>query len=203
MKLYFAQGTCSLAPHILLREANTPFELERVDLRTHQTAHGADYYHINPKGSVPLLELDNGDRLTEGTVIAQYVADQSQRLDLMPVPGTMARYRVMEWQTYISSELHKSYSLLFNPAIDESSKTPLRALLRKKYQWVNQQLTGRDFLTGNVFTAADAYLFAITRWAKTTQVDLSDLDNVKAFMDRVNLRPAVREAIAAESAKKV
>lgn len=202
MKLYYAPGTCSLSPHIVLRESQTAFQLERVDLRTHQTEHGADYYQINPKGSVPLLELDSGERLTEGTIIAQYVADKTQNVQLMPAPGTLARYRVMELQSYISSELHKSYSPLFNPAADEACKGLFRAALRKKYEWVNSKLAGQEYLTGSTFTAADAYLFTVTRWAKSVQVDLNGLDNLKAFMDRVNQRPTVREAIAAESAKK-
>src|SRR4051794_24336486 len=151
VKLYYAPGTCSLAPHIILREIKTTFELERVDLRTHQTEHGIDFYTVNPKGSVPLLELNNGERLTEGTIIAQYVADKTQRTDLMPAPGTMARYRVMEWQAYVSSELHKFYWPLFNPEADEACKTLYRTTLHKKYQWINEKLAGVEHLTGSTF----------------------------------------------------
>jgi glutathione S-transferase len=202
VKLYYSSGTCSLAPHIILRETQTSFELERVDLRTHQTEHGVDFYTINVKGSVPLLELDDGERLTEGTIIAQYIADKAQHRELMPAPGTMARYRVMEWQAYISSELHKFYWPLFNSAVDETCKTLYRTTLRKKYEWVNEKLTAVEYLTGNTFTAADAYLFTVTRWARGSNVDVNGLDNLKAFMDRVNLRPTVRAAITAESHKK-
>jgi glutathione S-transferase len=202
VKLYTSPGACSLSPHIILREANAKFDLERVDLRAHKTEHGADYYQINAKGSVPVLELDSGERLTEGPVIGQYIADQAKNLELMPAAGTIARYRVMEWQNYITSELHKGYSPLFNPAFDAAAKTVMRAALRKKYEWLNGKLTGTQYLTGNAFTAADAYLFTVTRWAKAVEVDLSGLDAVAAFMERVNQRPAVRAAIEAETPKK-
>jgi len=202
VKLYFSSGTCSLVPHIVLREAKVPIELVRVDLRTHQTEHGVDYYGINPKGSVPALELDNGERITEVPVIAQYVADTAHNVDLMPAAGTITRYRVMEWLNYISSELHKAYSPLFNASFDEAARALYRTALRKKYEYINKELEGREYLTGKPFTAADAYLFTVTRWAKHAQVDMSGFDNVKAFMDRVNQRPTVREAITAESNKK-
>ena len=118
MKLYFSTGTCALAPHILLRETALPFSLVRVDIRAHKTEHGDDYYQINPKGSVPVLELDGGERLTEGPIICQFIADKAKNVELMPAAGTMERYHVMEWQNYITSEIHKSYSPLFNPAFD-------------------------------------------------------------------------------------
>lgn len=201
MKLYYSPGACSLAPHIVLREAKATFQAERVDLRAHKTESGADYYQINPKGSVPLLEIDGGERLSEGPVICQYIADKTGAVELMPAAGTIARYRVMEWQNYITSEIHKGYSPLFNPAFDAAAKTLFRATLRKKYEWVATKL-GNQNLTGSAFTAADAYLFAVTRWAKSVEVDLSDLDAISAFMDRTNQRPAVRAAIDAETAKK-
>src|SRR5690349_16344826 len=122
MKLFFSPGTCALAPHILFREAGLSFTPVRVDLATHKTASGRDYYAINPKGSVPLLEIEDGERLTEGPVIAQYIGDRAGRADLMPPAGSMLRYRVMEWQTYISSELHKAYSPLFRPDFNEDAK---------------------------------------------------------------------------------
>jgi len=200
MKLYFSPGTCSLAPHIVLRESRLPAELQRVDLRTHQTASGEDYYRINPKGSVPLLETDEGMRLTEGPIIAQYIADKTGNAELMPPAGTDARYRVMEWQNYITSELHKSYSLLFNPAFDASAKGLIKASLRKKYEWVNSRLGDGPYLTGKTFTAADAYLFAVTRWAKGMELDLSGLNALQTFMDTVRARPAVQAAVDAEKA---
>ena len=198
MKLYYSRGACSLTPHILLRETGLPFTLERMDSATHRTEHDVDYYTINPKGYVPLLELDNGERLSEGPVICQYICDVARRTDLMPAAGTMPRYRVMEWQGYVNSEIHKTYSLLFNPALDAGVKTVFAASLRKRYEWVSTQLAGKDYLTGSDFTAADAYLFNVTRWARLVKLDLSDLPAVTAFMERTLTRPAVLEAFKAE-----
>ena len=198
MKLYYSRGACSLTPHILLRETGLPFTLERMDSATHRTEHDVDYYTITPKGYVPLLELDNGERLTEGPVICQYICDVARRTDLMPAAGTMPRYRVMEWQGYVNSEIHKTFSLLFNPALDAGVKTIFAASLRKKYEWISQELTGKDYLTGSDFTAADAYLFNVTRWARLVKLDLSDLPSVAAFMERTLTRPAVLEAFKAE-----
>jgi glutathione S-transferase len=198
MKLYYAPGACSLAPHIVLRETELPFSAEKVDTKTHKTEHGVDYYTINPKGYVPLLELDSGERLTEGPVIAQYIGDKAGRQDLMPAPGSIARYRVMEWQSYTTSELHKSFSALFNTALDDSAKAIFKAGLRKKYEWVSGQLHDKEYLTGDTFSAADAYLFTITNWAKAVKLDLSDYTDLQAFLKRVAARPAVREAMKAE-----
>jgi glutathione S-transferase len=198
MKLYFSPGACSLSPHIVLREAGLPFTLEKVDLTTHKTAQGVDYYTINPKGQVPVLELDNGDRLTEGPILAQYVADTAKNADLMPLAGTPARYRVMEWQNYVTSELHKSFTPLFNPDVNAEAKGVVAKLLKKKYRWVATQLEGREYLTGNTFTAADAYLFTVSGWAKHVNVDLSDLTGLQTYLSRVAARPAVKEAMRVE-----
>jgi glutathione S-transferase len=198
MKLFFSPGTCSLSPHIALRESGLPFDLVRVDIRTHKTQDGDDYYQVNPKGSVPVLQLDSGDLLTEGPIISQYIADKAGNRELMPAAGSLERYRVMEWQNYITSELHKSYSVLFNPSIDAASKTIYRGLLRKKYEWLDSKLQGKTFLTGSTFTAADAYLFTVTRWAKAVEVDLSGLSAVEAFMAAVEARPAVKAALETE-----
>lgn len=198
MKLYYAPGACSLAPHILLLETKLPHELEQVDLKAHQTQHGDSYYKFNPKGSVPLLELDNGEYLTEGPIIAQYICDQAGRDDLMPHAGTMARYRVMEWQNYITSELHKSFGPLFNPTLSQELKDYLLQGLRRKYEWLSSQLEDKSYLTGENFTAADAYLFTVTNWANFTGLDLSDLTNVQNYMARIAQRPAVVEALKAE-----
>jgi len=200
MKLYFSPGVCSLAPHIVLRETGTPFELVRVDIRSHKVQDGNDYYQVNAKGSVPTLELDNGERLTEGPVISQYVADQAGNRELVPAAGTMERYRVLEWLNYITSELHKGYSVLFNPNIDAPTKTLFRAQLRKKYEWIESKLEGRKFLTGQNFTAADAYLFTVTRWAKVVELDLSGLPALDAFNAAAASRPAVQAALEAEKA---
>ena len=198
MKLFFSPGACSLAPHIVLKETRQAFTLEKVDTGTHTTADGADYYAINPKGAVPVLELENGERLTEGPIIAQYLADKAGRADLLPAAGSMDRYRVMEWQNYITSELHKTFTPLFNPDLDSSAKKTLAGVLRKKYEWVNTQLQSRDYLLGQSFTVADAYLFAVTGWAKYVSLDLADLKHLQDFLGRVAGRPAVREALKAE-----
>ncbi len=179
-----------------------PLTLERVDTNTHKTAAGLDYYTINPKGAVPVLELDDGGRLTEGPVIAQYIADRAGNTKLMPAAGTLQRYRVMEWQNYITSELHKSFSPLFgNPAVDDAGKAKYLAALTKKYTWVNEQLEGRQYLTGDSFTAADAYLFVVTGWAKYVKLDLSSFGHLQGFLQRVAARPAVKAAMEAEGLK--
>ena len=198
MKLYYAPAACSLAPHIVLREAGLPFTLHKVDTERHLTADGADYYAINSKGQVPLLELDDGARLSEGPVIAQFIADTAQATSLMPAAGTRERYRVMEWQNYVSTELHKAYTPIFTPGLDAEAKRTLAARLRKKYEWLETQLDGKAYLTGDAFTAADAYLFAVTGWARFVQLELGDLANLQAFMRRVAQRPAVRDAMRAE-----
>jgi glutathione S-transferase len=198
MKLFYSPGACSLAPHIALREAGLAFSLEKVDTSKHLTAAGADYYNVNPKGQVPVLELDDGARLTEGPVIAQYIGDQATERSLMPRAGSMARYRVMEWQNHITSELHKSFTPLFNPEFDATAKSLHAKLLRKKYVWVDAQLARTKYLTGNDFTVADAYLFTVTGWGKYVNLDLSNLPHLQRFLADVAARPAVREAMKAE-----
>jgi glutathione S-transferase len=198
MKLYYSPGACSLAPHIVLCEAGLPFTLEKVDVAKHLLASGGDYFAINAKGQVPVLELDDGERLTEGPVIAQFIADQAGHTTLMPAAGSLARYRVMSWQNYITSELHKSFSPLFTAEFDASAKALHSQLLRKKYDWVDSQLAHTPFLTGDSFTAADAYLFTVTGWAKYVGLDLSHLPHLQAFLARVASRPAVQAAMKAE-----
>jgi glutathione S-transferase len=202
MKLYYATGACSLAPHIILRETKLPFDLVKVSTSTHTTADGTDFYGINPKGYVPLLELDNGERLSEGPVIVQYLCDKANRTDLMPAAGTMPRYRVLEWQNYITAELHKSFTPLFSPAYDAPTKTLFATSLRKKFEWVSQQLEGKEYLTGSVFTGADAYLFTVAGWSKHVHLDLADLAPLQKFVKHVAERPAVQEALKAESQQK-
>ncbi len=198
MKLYYSQHTCSLAPHILLLETETPHTLVRVDLKQHVTATGENYYGINPKGQVPLLALPTGELLSEGSVISQFIAEQAKSETLLPSSG-LKRYRVLEWQNYISSEIHKSFSPLFNPAFSADAKQVVRGLLRKKYEWLNAQVADR-LLTGESFTIADAYLFTVSGWAPRVGVDLADLDNLQAYLARIAERPTVREAIQAETA---
>jgi glutathione S-transferase len=198
MKLFYAPGACSLAVHIVLREIGQPFELEKVDLKDHVTGQGEDYSQLNPKGYVPLLQMDNGQTLTEGPVICQYLADQAGRGDLMPAAGSPLRYRVMEWQSFITSELHKSFGALFNKALGNDAKAVFSDALHKRLDWVSRQLRGRPYLTGDDFTAADAYLFVITLWADQMRLDTSACPELEEFKARVAERPAVREAMAAE-----
>jgi glutathione S-transferase len=198
MKLYYSPGACSLSPHIVLRESGLAFTPVLASTKTHKLADGTDYYTINPKGYVPLLELDNGERLTEGPVIVQYVADQAPDKKLAPPAGTMARYRVMEWLNFITSELHKGFSPLFNAAFPEDGKAIYRTKVKDRLTWVNQQLEGKSYLMGNDFTVADAYLFTVAGWGKHVGVDISGLNNLTAYMARVAARPAVQEALKAE-----
>ena len=198
MKLYFSPAACSLAPHILLRETGLPFTLEKVDTQRHVTAGGIDYYAINPKGQVPFLQLGDGTHLSEGPVIAQYIADQASATTLMPAAGTAARYRVMEWQNYVTAELHKSFTPIFAEGLDADAKRILSARLRKKYEWLDGHLSDKTYLTGESFTAADAYLFVVTGWAPFVKLDLTDLKHLQAFLARVAARPAVRDAMRAE-----
>ncbi len=198
MKLYYTPGACSLSPHIVLREAGLPFTLVLADMKTHQLAGGADYYAINPKGYVPLLELDNGERLSEGPAIVQYIADQAPGKQLVPAAGTMARYRVMEWLNFITSELHKSFGPLFNKDFPEAGKAFFKNKLGERLAWVDKQLGGKPYLMGDQFTVADAYLFTVAGWGAYAGVETKPLAALSAYMARVAARPAVQEAMKAE-----
>ncbi len=198
LKLYYSPGACSLSPHIVLREAGLPFELALASTKTHKLADGTDYYTINPKGYVPLLELADGQRLSEGPVIVQYIADQVPASQLAPPAGTMARYRLMEWLNFITSELHKGFSPLFNPATPEEYKQLARTRLAERLAWVDAQLEGRDYLMGETFTVADAYLFTVAGWGKYVGLDISSLARLSGYMGRVAARPAVQAALKAE-----
>ena len=197
MKLYYAPGACSLAPHIVALEAGLALTLVKVDTQQHAVG-GADFYAINSKGQVPVLELDDGSRLTEGPIVAQYLADRAGALALMPAAGSPARYRVMEWQNYVTSELHKSFTPLFHGHVEGASKDKLVEVLQKKLDWLNEQLEGRRYLTGEAFTAADAYLFTVLRWAKFVSIDIFGRAHIARFMEAVEQRPAVRAALQAE-----
>jgi glutathione S-transferase len=201
MKLYYSPGACSLAPHILIKDIGSPCELIKVNTKTHSVHTDNDFYAINPKGYVPYLELDNGEFLSEGPVICQYLCDQAGREDLMPAAGTPARYRVMEWQGYINSEIHKSFGPLFNPAFSADAKALHTSLLEKKLAWVSTQLRDSTYLTGNTFTAADAYLFVVVNWSKVVNVSLDGLTELEAFQQTVKGRPAVQAALHEEGLK--
>lgn len=198
MKLYYSPGTCSLAIHILLREIGADFEIERVDTAAATTATGADFKAINIKGVVPVITLDEGGYLSEGPIIAQYLADMAGRTDLMPAAGTRERYRVMEWQNYITADLHKGYGPLFKPQVDDPSKDYFRQVLRQRYEWLNSVLADREHLTGPDFTAADAYLFVVTNWAALVKLELSDLAHLQRYQQRIAQRETVRAAMQAE-----
>jgi len=198
MKLYYSPGACSLSPHIVLKESGLKFDAVLASTKTHKLADGTDYYTINPKGYVPLLELDDGQRLAEGPAIVQYVADQVPEKKLVPAFGTMERYRVMEWLTFIGTEIHKSFSPLFNPAMPEEGKAIYRQKVLDRLKYVDGLLAGKSYLMGDTFTVADAYLFTVSRWSPFVGVDITGLANVNAFIARVNARPAVQEAIKAE-----
>jgi glutathione S-transferase len=199
MKLYFSPGACSLSPHIVLREAGLDFELEKVDLRSKLTASGADYTKINPKGSVPALELDNGYVLTEGPAIVQYLADQAPSAGLAPAAGSLERYQLMSWLNFISSEVHKSFAPLYNPAASADMKDSAIANINKRFGYLNQALAGRDYLMGEGFTVADAYLFVMLHWANKMKMDLAPYPRLQDFYARITARPAVQQALQAES----
>lgn len=198
MKLYYSPGACSLSPHIVAREAGLDIDIVLASTKTHKLQDGTDYYTINAKGYVPLLELDDGQRLSEGPAIVQYLADQAPASGLAPANGTMERYRLQEWLNFITSELHKGFSPLFNPAIPEEAKAQFRTKLLDRLQWVDSQLEGRSYLMGDSFTVADAYLFTVTGWGRLVGVDVSPFARLVAYRERVAARPAVQEALKHE-----
>ena len=195
MKLYYAPGACSLSPHIVAEEAGIALEYEKVDLKTHKTAAGADFYAVNPKGYVPALVLDDGSLLSEGPAIVQYLADLKPDANLIPRNGDVARYHVLEWLAFINSEMHKTFSPLFGPSSEEV-KADARAKLAKRFEYVDAQLAGKDYLTGRQFTVADAYFYVMTSWAIFQKIAVPA--NVTAFRTRVTARPAVHRALKAE-----
>jgi glutathione S-transferase len=198
MKLYYSPGACSLSPHIVLREAGLAFEPVKAPTKTHQLDDGTDYYTINPLGYVPLLELDDGTRLREVPAIMQYIADQVPTKNLAPASGTLPRYRLQEWLTFIGMELHRSIGVLFNPALPEEGKQVFRDRAAKRLQWLDGELAGKDYLLGQNFSVADAYLFVVTNWAKPLALDLSPYPNLLAYRARIAARPAVQEALKVE-----
>ncbi|MEX3961844.1 glutathione transferase GstA [Paraburkholderia sp. EG286B] len=198
MKLYYSPGACSLASHIVAREAGIAIELEKVDMASKRTQGGIDFLTINPKGNVPVLELDDGAWLTEGPAIMQFLADLKPERDLVPLNGTMARYRLQEWLGFINSDLHTSYAPLFNPAMLGLIRSEKREALFKYYAVVERSLTHQPWLLGEQFSVADAYLFTVTNWARHVGMDLSRLPAISAFQQRAAGRPQVRAALLAE-----
>jgi glutathione S-transferase len=198
MKLYYSPSACSLSPHIALREAGLAFEPVLASTKSHKLQDGTDYYSINPLGYVPMLELDDGTRLREGPAIVQYIADQVPTKNLAPANGTLPRYRLQEWLTFIGTEIHKTFSPLFNPAMPEEGKQISRERLASRFKFVDGELKGKNYLMGDHFTVADGYLFVVTRWAKPMNIDLTPFPNLRAHHERVAARPAVREAMEFE-----
>ena len=198
MKLYYAPGSCALSPHIVLEEAGLAYTLDKVNLKTKQTASGDDFTALNPKGYVPALQLDDGTVLTEGPAIVQYLADLVPAKALAPANGTLPRYQLQSWLTFIGTELHKSFSPFFNPAATPEMKDIARGNLERRLGYVDAQLADRDFLLGEAFSVADAYLFTVLSWSKVPQLDLSKWPHVLAFQARVSARPAVQRALKAE-----
>jgi glutathione S-transferase len=198
MKLYYSPGACSLAPHIVAREAGLPVDLVKVDLMTHKTETGADYFRINPRGYVPALEID-GELHTEVAALVQYLAEQAPRSRLLPPAGTMERFRVQQWLTFVSSELHKTFSpWLWHAETAEQTKQAARDKLGVRFTELDRHLADRSYLTGDTFTVADAYAFTIVNWSNFLKIDLKPYRNLSAFMARVAARPKVREALKAE-----
>lgn len=197
MKLYYSPGACSLAPHIALKEAGLPHELVRVDLREHKLPDGSDFYAVNPKGYVPVLELPDGQRLSELAVILQYIADRNPGT-LAPAFGTLDRYRVMEWLNFIATEIHKGWGPLWKPNTPDAYKEIAIANVARRFDFIEPVLAKQPYLTGETFTIADAYLFTIVNWHKFLKLDLAKWPKLAAFQIRVAARPKVHEALKAE-----
>jgi glutathione S-transferase len=202
MKLYYSPGACSLSPHIALLEAGLPYDLVKVDLRAKKLENGDDFLQINPKGQVPALSLDSGELVTEGPVIVQMIADKAPGKNLAPARDSAERYKLLEWLNFITGELHKNFSPLFNPAIPDEVKNFFRDRIMGKFKYVDAQLAGRDYLMGKQFSVADGYLYTMLRWADGHKFDLSGLKNLMAFKERVAARPKVQEALTKEGLMK-
>ena len=198
MKLYYAPGACSLAPHIVAREAGLKIDLDKLDFATGKTESGETFAQVNPKGYVPALRLDNGEVLTEVATLVQYLADQAPQSGLAPASGTMERYRLQEWLTFVSTEIHKGFGPLWKPDTPEAMRDIVKANLAKRFAYLDQRLASRPFLTGERFTAADAYLFTVVNWTNFHDIDLKPYPNLAGFMQRVAARPAVQQALQAE-----
>lgn len=197
MKLFFSPGACSLSPHIALREAGLSFSLDRVDLREKQTQDGSDFRRINPKGYVPALMFDDGEVLTEGVVIVQYIADQRPDTRLAPPPGTRARLRLQEWLNFIATELHKGFGALRLPGLTDDLRQAVKERLAVRFEFLRRGLENRPYLLGNDFTVADGYAYYTLRsWQSLVGREMSE--GLKNYADRIATRPAVQAALQAE-----
>ncbi len=197
MKLYYSPGACSLASHIILREAGYLFDLEKVDLASKKTATGHDFAALNPKGYVPLLQLDDGQVLTENIAIHEYLADHKPESGLAPIAGTLERYRLIEWLAFISTEIHKQFGPLFKPDTPDATRQAQKDQLARRFDYVVSRLENHQYLTGD-FSVADAYLFTVLRWAVKMQFDMKRWPVLETYMTRVAARPQVRAALEAE-----
>jgi len=205
-KLYFSPGACSLSPHIVLSEIGEKFETEKVDLKTKKTAKGEDFLKVNPKGQVPTLITDEGQILTEGVAIVQYLADQHPEKNLLPKTETWERYKAIEWLNYISTEIHKGMGLLFaadrmvtQPQGNEELKKSAKEGMNKKFDYLSEHLKKNQFVLGNQFSAADAYLFTLLGWHQFLKIDLTKYPILMGYMEKIKSRPAVQATLKAEA----
>ena len=202
MKLYYSPGACSLSPHIALLEAELPYDLVKVDLRAKKLENGDDFLAVNPKGQVPALALPSGELVTEGPIIIQMIADKVSGKNLAPARDSAERYKLLEWLNYITTELHKNIGPLYSPVLDDNAKAFFKDRVMGKLKHIDSELAGRDYLMGERFCVADAYLFTVTNWTTPVGLDVSDLKNLAAYRARVGARPAVQEAMQAEGLTK-
>jgi glutathione S-transferase len=200
MKLYFSPGACSLASNIAFHEAGLPVELVRVDTGAHKLKDGSDYYKINPKGYVPAIQLDDGQVFTEGAALLQYIGDLAPAAGIIPKPGTLERFRANEWLTFVSSEIHKGFSPLFNPGLKDDAKAVLKAKLEKRFDGLDAHLATHKYLMGEQFTVADAYLYTVISWSNGVGIDLSKWKHLAEYRQRVAERPKVKQALQDEKA---
>ena len=198
MKLYYFPGACSLAPHIVMCEAGLTGDIEKVDLANKVTEGGIDFLSINPKGFVPALQLDDGQIMTEAQVIVQYLADQAPEKNLAPPAGSIARYRLMEWLSYISTDLQKGFAPLFNPETTDETRVTVHENLARQFDYIAEQLDQSPYIAGERFSVADAYLFAVLGWASYVEIDLAAWPTLAAYLVRIGTRPAVKAAMVAE-----
>jgi glutathione S-transferase len=198
MKLYYSPGACSLSPHIIACEAEIPIELIKVDLESKRTETGEDFRLLNPNGYVPLLILDDGNRLTEGPAIVQYLADLAPGKKLIPPAGSFERYQLQQWLNFISTEIHKSFSPLFNPVAPEAAKQLAIDILMTRLDTVADLLSSQPFLLGDNFSAADAYLFVTLSWGQYVNLDISRWPSLARYVDKISERPAVQKAMKEE-----
>lgn len=198
MKLYFATGSCGLAPQIALREAGQAFDLVKVDFKTKTTVEG-DYFEVTPKGFVPALKLDDGEVITEGAIVLQWIADNNSERKLLPLPGSSERYRALEWLNYIATDMHKGYATLFSPFLDDASKARfIEGNLGTRFVYLDEHLSRQDYLLPSGFSVADAYLYNILTWSPRVNVDLSAYGGIRRFMARMEERPSILASLEAE-----